>query len=448
MYHQTQGGPIGLELTGAVSRPFMMHWDRLYLDRVRKAGVSMQLYERYVDDSNQVAVVPPLGSRYDRNRKKVVQDGTVIEGEDEEDRLVRILKEIANTVQDGIVMEEDSPNKHDEKKVPILDMSVWMNDDGYIMYQHYEKVVASRQVLNAKSAQSESCKRNVHVQEMLRRMLNCSTRLNWQEETAPFLTDYMARMMQAGYKEAYRKRTLEHALTIFDKMREDDRDGSRPLHRPADWNVDERLEHKKKKRHRWSNKGGHVAPIFVPPTPNGELARQLREIADRETEAGVRFKVIETGGCTIQSQVQLSNPTATAGCDRDDCMPCKTGRGEGGNCSKSGISYEIECQQCPDGNKSLYIGESSRNLYTRAKEHLKNYENQTQKSFMWKHQRKNHNGQPGGYTAKVTGSYRDCLSRQVGEGVSIRRCDKEVLNGKSEWHQPPLYRVQSEIYRG
>ena len=205
---------------------------------------------------------------------------------------------------------------------------------------------------------------------------------------------------------------------------------------------------KKKKRHRWSNKGGHVAPIFVPPTPNGELARQLREIADRETEAGVRFKVIETGGCTIQSQVQLSNPTATAGCDRDDCMPCKTGRGEGGNCSKSGISYEIECQQCPDGNKSLYIGESSRNLYTRAKEHLKNYENQTQKSFMWKHQRKNHNGQPGGYTAKVTGSYRDCLSRQVGEGVSIRRCDKEVLNGKSEWHQPPLYRVQSEIYRG
>ena len=33
-YLQTQGGPIGLELTVAVSRPFMMFWDKLYLGKV------------------------------------------------------------------------------------------------------------------------------------------------------------------------------------------------------------------------------------------------------------------------------------------------------------------------------------------------------------------------------------------------------------------------------
>ena len=69
MYLQGSGGPIGLELTGAVSRHFMMKWDKMYLDKVRRAGIDMQMYERYVDDSNQVAVVPPPGSQYDRQQK-------------------------------------------------------------------------------------------------------------------------------------------------------------------------------------------------------------------------------------------------------------------------------------------------------------------------------------------------------------------------------------------
>ena len=108
----------------------------------------------------------------------------------------------------------------------------------------------------------------------------------------------------------------------------------------------------------------------------------------------------------------------------------------------------MECDQCPDGDKHLYIEESSRNFYTRAKEHLKNYEKRRPKLFMQKHQAKKHNGQPGNYTAKVVGSYQDCLSRHVMEGVKIRRCDKKILNGKTEWHQPPLWRVQSKLING
>ena len=57
IFLQTDGGPIGLELTGALSRPFMMRWDRLYLTKVQEAGIQMLLYTRYVDDSNQIAVL-------------------------------------------------------------------------------------------------------------------------------------------------------------------------------------------------------------------------------------------------------------------------------------------------------------------------------------------------------------------------------------------------------
>ena len=98
--------------------------------------------------------------------------------------------------------------------------------------------------------------------------------------------------------------------------------------------------------------------------------------------------------------------------------------------------------------KAVYIGESSRNLYTRAKEHVSRHRAGEATSFMAKHQASAHPGQEARYKAKVTASTRDCLSRQVREAVLIRRSPVPVLNGKSEWHQPALYRVQSEIERG
>ena len=59
-----------------------------------------------------------------------------------------------------------------------------------------------------------------------------------------------------------------------------------------------------------------------------------------------------------------------------------------------------------------------------------------------------HGGAQAQFTAKVTNSFRDCLTRQVSEAVTIRRSEKDVLNGKSEWHQPALFTVRSEIVRG
>ena len=75
----------------------------------------------------------------------------------------------------------------------------------------------SKEVLNAKSAQSMACKRSVHVQEVLRRVFNTSPRLAWDEEVAPVLTDYMGRMYLAGYAEGYRRNILDHAFRILDQ---------------------------------------------------------------------------------------------------------------------------------------------------------------------------------------------------------------------------------------
>ena len=111
VYQQMAGGSIGLELTGAVSRTFMLRWDQLYKAFVKKSGVDLLMYETYVDDSNQVAIVPPPGSRYDADSKKVVTDETLIDINEHDDaRTAKILAEIANGILPGITMEYDVPS--------------------------------------------------------------------------------------------------------------------------------------------------------------------------------------------------------------------------------------------------------------------------------------------------------------------------------------------------
>ena len=136
-------------------------------------------------------------------------------------------------------------------------------------------------------------------------------------------------MVHCGYPEKYRIDTLTRALRIYDKMENDDKDGTRPLYRPKEWNIVARRKEKEIKKYDWSTRGGHIGPIFVPPTPTVN-SHKCWTIADSEAEAGVHFKVIETGGLSLRSALQKSNPLETAGCDSSDCLPCKHSRGEGG----------------------------------------------------------------------------------------------------------------------
>ena len=449
-YLQTEGGAIGLELTGAVSRAFMMKWDKLYLTKAKTAGITMGMYKRYVDDSNQLVKVSPPGSKYNENTGKlVVDDQNLQENMEDDRRMAEIVKDVANTVMDGIQMEADYPSSSVERKMSILDMKVWMGSCGNVLYQHYEKAMASKLLLHAQSAQSNACKGSVHAMELVRRMLNTSPRLDWTQYVAPTLTEYMARMKKADYGEKYRKNTLVKSLAIYDKMRRNDEQGEVPLNRPRQWRKSERTSKKQQKKKTWSSKGGCIAPIFVPATPQGELVTQLREIAEKETETQMKFRFVEYGGRTVKSKVQKSNPTANPGCNNGDCLACQNGGGQGGNCLRSNVLYELGCNLCSGASQCVYIGETSRNLYTRGKEHIGKYLSQKQnnESFIKKHQIEKHNDLPADFSAKVVDTFKDCLTRQISEGIHLRRSNVTVLNAKSEWHQPPLWSVQSEIVR-
>ena len=420
---QSEGGPIGLELTGAVSRAFMMMWDELYLNAVETAGLRMLFYKRYVDDSNQI----------------VVDDNNSEDGED----LALKLKNIANSVMEGIEVEMDLPSRHRDGKMPILDMKVHINHEGFVIYEHYEKPVSSKLVISERSAHSGGCKRSVHISELVRRMYNTSRRLDWDAYTAPVLTDYLQRMKTAGYSEKYRRSVLVTALGVYDFRVQEELDGVRPFNRPNGYKKSERKAEKKKKQQRWASSGGFTAPIIIPATPGGELARRLREITEREKEPGVSFKVVERGGKTLARQLQSPNPTAKRNCSKTDCIPCSE-PGGGRLCHKNNVTYQYTCKVC----EAVYTGETSRNLYTRALEHEMKHQKKKPDSFINNHQVESHEGVDPNFSVRVVGSYKDPLSRQVAEGVLITNTKTKVLNSKSEIRQPPIVRLRREVGMG
>ena len=240
-----------------------------------------------------------------------------------------------------------------------------------------------------------------------------------------------------------RKNVLLNALARSDARIRRAEAGEVPLNRSSGYEKVQRRREKKEKKMSWSTKGGYLAPIIIPSTPGGELAKQLREICEKERD--VRFKIVEKGGMTLGNLFQRSNPTASEECGKPDCY-MDNQPGGGTLCHKSNVLYEWICRICD--TKFIYTGETSRNFYTRAKEHLDKTKTEAN-SFIAHHQLLYHrsNDIPD-FKVKVLKSFKDPLSRQVYEGVYIRRQEGVTLNTKQDYYQASTYRMNREISHG
>ena len=471
VYHQSEGGPIGLQLTGAIARTFMLWWDKKLMEKLREATKKIRwechMYLRYVDDGNIVCTPFPPGS-------KIEGDSIVVEGCDDisaesrdrpaDKRTAEIVKTIANTLCEFIQVEIDYPSAHEAIRMPILDLEVAVVR-GRIAYRHYRKIMANPVVIHQRSAMPQNVKRACLTNEVIRMMRNTS-RDEDEEVRKFFLSDFSHRMRMSGYPEQFRREIIVAGVRGYEKQVERNDKGECPLHRPKGFRKEERTQEKAIKKRAWYKPSDAV--LFCPSTPEGELARRMRRITqDVGERTGLRVRVVERGGISIQSQlVRRENQNMCR--STNECVIHKSG--DRGNCSTENIVYRGTCLTCkekgisskpdsmgnivkvensPRGINSVYIGETSRTCFSRGKEHLESMRNPNRTSSrsnaFVRHREVYHEGDEESevkFKFEVVKKFEKPLQRQVWEGVEIHSSGADILmNSKLDHYMPAVGRM-------
>ena len=148
---QTKGGPIGLQLTGVLAQIFMIWWDREFTCKLKEIGIIQKMNLRYVDDINVAAKATVPRMRYAGG--KIVIDTTLVEEDKKrapDERTMELIRQVGDDIHPSIKLEADYPSKHPDKKLPILDVKVWVEQRekvvqgsnqmvSVIMYEFYAK---------------------------------------------------------------------------------------------------------------------------------------------------------------------------------------------------------------------------------------------------------------------------------------------------------------------
>ena len=106
-------------------------------------------------------------------------------------------------------------------------------------------------------------------------------------------------------------------------------------------------------------------------------------------EIGV--KVVEKNGKKLVDILTRSDPWGEDNCGRSDCRPCSSSEGDRYICRTPNVTYVNTCTLCKkEGRMTEYIGETSRTLYERMREHDMKCSNKEDTSHMHKHLEEEH----------------------------------------------------------
>ena len=300
---------------------------------------------------------------------------------------------------------------------------------------------------------------------MMRRMVNTSEECSKEDYTA-IVDNYAQKIFNSGYTEEQVRRIITSGIKGWRTKIERCKKEGRRVRRTAQNSLGQRIKDKLLGKTSWFRKSGGAGKVtknqkkggasggssgkrteypirsvlFVEQTPGGELASKLRELLARlEPLLGFRIKVAERCGRTLQSQFPLNNLWGGMKCGRgEECTTCEQeGAEELPDCTRRSVLYENACLIClpsagrkggprnEDGDPAtpaIYVGETSRSIMERSKEHWAGYQGAKEDNHILKHQHMTHGGaKEPKFIMRVVSQHRTALARQVSEAVRIGR---------------------------
>ena len=400
IFRQVKGGAIGMDLTGVIADIYMCEWDKKMIESMVERGYKCEMYKRYKDDINIVF------------RKRDGMNLTTVE-------IMNEIKGIADGVDGNLKVKTDTTENHNDGKLPILDLKVWIgydrNDEKKLLYTHYMKDVSTKKVIQVNSAHGEKMKQNVLVNDICRVMRNCSERLEWDNGKKDNLEMYMRRMQFSGYSEEERYEILKKAYNKYEKRKGEKRINGLKMNRNESWYLKDKKSE---------------TVMYVNATPNERLKKKIEQLAKKRR---IKVKVVERRGNTVKKLIQKSDPFSKVKCGENDCIICQGGMDV--DCRKRGVVYEIECME--DGCRKKYVGQTGRSLYERIKEHniYNERDRENENKPIARHSYEEHQGRRIKFGVKVIGNmYGRPTKRIIGEAVYIDDLMvSESMNEKRGW---------------
>ena len=223
--------------------------------------------------------------------------------------------------------------------MPILDLKCKVVNKK-IQYIFYKKEISNKRVILAESALPGDVKRASLTQEVIRRLRNTDITLPWSVK-AEILSEFSNDLRRSGYTEKFRAQVISAGIAGFQKQCEASENGGTPLFRPLEYERPARIRKKAMAKEAWYRPNYDVVGFF-PVTPGGVLASQIRKLVAKEGEKiGVKFKIVETPGPSIASQITRPD---LSGCVYPNCnieeggaSHLRRGANYTGSCQVSGV---------------------------------------------------------------------------------------------------------------
>ena len=225
-------------------------------------------------------------------------------------------------------------------------------------------------------------------------------------------------------------------------------------------NVQMRKEMPRKLR-----KKGQIPPtrsvIFVDNSVGGKLAKRFQEAEEEAGDTtGYRVRITESAGSPLSMLLPSTNPWGPQDCLRKECVTCAQDDNKRIDCKKRNILYESECVICgeerkrmekskdwKDTGRGVYVGESSRSIFERAKEHVAGRNSLDEDNHQIKHWISSHEDllAPPKFKFKIVKTFQDPLTRQLAEAVRIELRGEDILNSKSEFSRCRVPRLRIDM---
>ena len=234
--------------------------------------------------------------------------------------------------------------------------------------------------------------------------------------------------------------------------------------RKARSNLRKKLgKHNVQVRQLTDRKAGPLPPtrsvFFVDNTAGGMLAKRFQQAEETTGDmTGYRIRITESAGTPMSMLLPSTNPWGPQDCLREDCVTCRQGDERRIDCRKRNILYESECTICKKtkdegdrerikSGRGVYVGESSRSIYERSKEHVAGRVIQDEDNHQIKHWLSSHEDllAPPEFKFTIIKTFQDPLTRQLSEAVRIERRGEEILNSKSEFSRCRVPRLRVDL---